>query len=182
MHGELTEPSQLANSQFFMEHQPPPSRGTKHKNHDVKQMDYAQNAHEEVIFPINNDEEQSNNDAEPHQWGDEDLGLDLDDDDDEEPNEDEEEPNKDEEDEEDEWHLDTTMMGKFKEYCAYAHHNFLPLSKEAMTTIELMATLKKKKAPLDTVDEIMEWHLKSSGLLREHEALANHPRYCSQKK
>ena len=88
---------------------------------------------------------------------------------------------EDEQEEEDPQHPDTSLRDNFKAYCDGAKKNFLPFTKEQEHAVKLLDTLQRKKAPLDTFDEVMEWHLKSCGKLHEHEQLSDNPQYKSQK-
>ena len=66
---------------------------------------------------------------------------------------------------------------QFREYCDTHADEFLDLTKEDKTSIRLMDVLKRKKAPLNAHAEVMEWHLRESDLLREHETLKDTLRY-----
>lgn len=58
------------------------------------------------------------------------------------------------------------MVMRFHGY-TYSHEDiFLPLSVETKSSIKLMDTLRRKKAPLDAYQEVMEWHLKETGVLK----------------
>lgn len=48
----------------------------------------------------------------------------------------------------------------FRAYCREVRDNMLPFSRDEVMSIELLAKLKQKKAPLDTYDDIMDWHIK----------------------
>ena len=63
-------------------------------------------------------------------------------------------------------------LDEFRSYCATHTTEHLPhLRKEAKASIKLMDALKRKKAPLNAFPEILEWHLKETGHLMEHETL-----------
>ena len=49
--------------------------------------------------------------------------------------------------------------------------------KEEITSIRLMDILRQKKAPLNAHQEVLEWHLKDKGRIREHESLKDAPEY-----
>ena len=71
----------------------------------------------------------------------------------------------------------TGMMHQFKEYCSDHAHNFLPLTREYISSIKLLDILKRKKAALNSFEEVMEWHLKDSNELAAHETLKDTDRY-----
>ena len=48
------------------------------------------------------------------------------------------------------------VLDLFKEYVTNAKQNFLELRRDEVTAIRLMHTLMRKKATLDTYDEVME--------------------------
>ena len=75
----------------------------------------------------------------------------------------------------------TEMLQQFREYCNTHDHRFLPLSKEDIASIKLMDVLRRKKAPLNAYAEVLEWHLKQSGELREHESLKDTSKYHHRK-
>ena len=103
--------------------------------------------------------------------------------------EEDEEEGSEEEDEEDQNSLssnenrdgntspDRTMLEQFHLYCTTHNEWFLPLSKEEITSIRLMDILRQKKAPLNAHQEVLEWHLKDKGWIREHESLKDAPEY-----
>lgn len=71
----------------------------------------------------------------------------------------------------------TEMLAKFREYCDTHPDKFLPLTKAQKTSIRLLATLKRKKAPLNAYPELLEWHLKETKHLMEHESLKDSTDY-----
>ena len=75
----------------------------------------------------------------------------------------------------------TEMLAQFREYCDTHSHYFLPLSKADRTSIRLLFTLRKKKAPLNAYPEILEWHLKETKHLMEHESLKDTTEYFHRK-
>ena len=54
----------------------------------------------------------------------------------------------------------TEMLNGFHDYCSTHDYNFVQLSKEEITSIKLLDILKRKKAPLNAFEEVLEWHLK----------------------
>ena len=50
----------------------------------------------------------------------------------------------------------------FKKCCRYARDHAQPFSQDDIASIELLALLKKKKAPLDTYDAVQQWHERHS--------------------
>ena len=71
----------------------------------------------------------------------------------------------------------TEMLAQFREYCDTHSHYFLPLSKADRTSIRLLVTLRKKKAPLNAYPELLEWHLKETKHLMQHETLKDTHEY-----
>ena len=71
-------------------------------------------------------------------------------------------------------------MLQFREYVAEAKESFAPLTKEEVSGIKLMDLLRKKKATLDTYDEVMRWHLVENEVLMEHQGLGEACGYLSR--
>ena len=76
---------------------------------------------------------------------------------------------------------DDSNLTSFQNYCDYAATHFAPLSKDHEAAIRLMDILKRKKAPLDTYDEVMEWHLRDKGLLLDGDTVAQCDSFISRK-
>ena len=64
----------------------------------------------------------------------------------------------------------TKSLQAFREYVAKAKRNFIPFTAEEKNAVKLMYTLWKKKATLDTYDSVMEWHLRATGAIQDHES------------
>ena len=88
-------------------------------------------------------------------------------------------------DETDDWNNDlvvnvninTEMRDSFKAYCERHRKEMLPfLTKEQVLGIKLLDVLKRKKAPMDTYEELMLWHFQSTNQLDEGETLKDLPR------
>ncbi len=76
----------------------------------------------------------------------------------------------------------TESQLSFAECCACAQQHYLPLDEHHVTAIKLMTLLRHKKAPLDTYDAVMEWHLRENGILQPHESLRHaRDRYIGRK-
>ena len=72
----------------------------------------------------------------------------------------------------------TQMLTKFRAFCDTHSHNFLPLSRQEVTFIKLLNALKSQKAPLCAAyPSLLEWHLKETQHLREHESPKDTPKY-----
>ena len=71
----------------------------------------------------------------------------------------------------------TQMLTKFREFCDSHSYHFLPLCKEEESSIKLLNALKSQKAPLRAYPALLEWHLKETGHLREHETLKDSQKY-----
>lgn len=72
------------------------------------------------------------------------------------------------------------VLAKFRKYCEQHNHNFLHLSKATKASIRLMDVLKRK-APLNAFEGVLEWHLKETGKLRQHEKLGDAEDYNHRK-
>ena len=69
-------------------------------------------------------------------------------------------------------------LREFRSFCRDHHYNFLPnLKKQEITSLKLMATLRRKKTPLNAYKEVLEWHLKETNHLRDHESLKDTTKY-----
>ena len=73
-----------------------------------------------------------------------------------------------------------TMRDQFREYATYMRHHSGPLAPEEITSIKLLNILKEKKAPLNTFEDLMVWHLVAKGELKEGQKLGDHPGYCGR--
>ena len=74
-----------------------------------------------------------------------------------------------------------TIMSNCDEFMMEAQ-KYLPLNKIQRTAIELLSVLRRTKASLDTHESVMEWHLRSTGTLRQHETLGGADDYVTRKK
>jgi hypothetical protein len=72
------------------------------------------------------------------------------------------------------------IRDQFIEYVNGMVNNHVPLSADEKRSVRLMAALRKKQVALNGYPEIMEWHLKDSGLLREHEKLSSSSHYIGR--
>ena len=54
---------------------------------------------------------------------------------------------------------------------AQIHHG--PLRRQEVQAIKLLDILRKKRATLDTYDEVMEWHLRQMGMISDNEGLGD---------
>ena len=68
-------------------------------------------------------------------------------------------------------------LDDFHSFCDSHQKKFKELTKEEEGSIKLMDILRRKKAPLNAFPEVLEWHLKESGKLREHESLKDTENY-----
>lgn len=62
-------------------------------------------------------------------------------------------------------------VSAFNKYATYAKGNFMSLTEVEAKAVRIMYKLIKKKAPLDTYEEVMKWHLRESGQMLPHETL-----------
>lgn len=75
-----------------------------------------------------------------------------------------------------------TCSNQFKSYVRHAFQNFANLEEKEQAAVRLMRTLLKKKASLDTYEAVMEWHLNTSGKLRQGASLGKSEHFVSRKK
>jgi len=78
--------------------------------------------------------------------------------------------------------VDNYTLAKFKAYCAYAQQNFCEYDENEEAAIKSMQVLRKKKATLDTYDAVMEWHLRTTGVLQEQQTLGDACQYLIRQK
>jgi len=71
----------------------------------------------------------------------------------------------------------TQILKKFKAYCDEHFDNFLQLTTEEKTSIKLLDVIRRK-APLNAYQQLLEWHLKETGKLQDHEQLGDAEGYC----
>ena len=69
--------------------------------------------------------------------------------------------------------LDRSMKEQFQAYCDDMGKNYMPLNANEEMSIKLLDVLATKKAPLNTHDEILMWHLHATGVLSKEETLRN---------
>ena len=73
------------------------------------------------------------------------------------------------------------MLSGFQAYCDTHSHYFLPLTRSDRTSIRLLDSLKRKKAPLNAFEELLEWHLKETKVLEAHETIKDTSEYFHRK-
>lgn len=66
----------------------------------------------------------------------------------------------------------TTIRDQFLSYIDDVVGNQVALTQDEKRSIRLLAAMRKKKVALNGYKEVMEWHLKESGLVRDHESAA----------
>lgn len=71
---------------------------------------------------------------------------------------------------------------QFRAFVRHAYQHFGVLEEKEKAAIRIMRTLQRKKAPLDTYDSVMEWHLIESGKLRRGAPLGKSPFFVSRDK
>ena len=59
---------------------------------------------------------------------------------------------------------DTSICDQFREYCDEMRHHTPSMSAKMKSCIKLMDVLKQKKAPLDTYNNILLWHLHETNI------------------
>lgn len=73
------------------------------------------------------------------------------------------------------------IRNNFRKYCEEAHH-LDGISKEEEDALNLLRILRKSKASLTMYEQIMEWHLKSKGVLHEWEKVSGTSHFLSRRK
>ena len=75
------------------------------------------------------------------------------------------------------------IMGKqFTAFVRHSYQHIVDLNEVEMDAVKIMHKLIKKKATLDTYDDVVEWHLRSSKLLLAHEPLGTSKLFISREK
>ena len=74
----------------------------------------------------------------------------------------------------------TWIRDQFRKYVDAHTSNHAALNPDEKRAIKLLAALRKKKVALNGYPEIMEWHLKESGLLRDHETVSGSKHYIGR--
>ncbi len=72
------------------------------------------------------------------------------------------------------------MRDQFKEYATKMSEKAGPLTKADIASIQLLDIMRRKKAPLNTYEDLLIWHLVEKGELEEGETLANHEDYLTR--
>jgi hypothetical protein len=86
--------------------------------------------------------------------------------------------------EEERFHRETRKVltwQRFKEYVEGARNNFQALTEVEVRAIKIMRTLIKKRAPLDTYQAVMAWHLQETGQLAWDEQVGQCSHFISRK-
>ena len=81
----------------------------------------------------------------------------------------------------DEQHADEDMRFKFRAYALSHADEFPPLKAAERTQIKLLNILKRKRAPLNAYQELLEWHLKEKQHLGANESLKDTKFYTDRK-
>jgi hypothetical protein len=75
----------------------------------------------------------------------------------------------------------TKMREEFRAYCANARANFREIfTKSEARAVKLLHILRQKRAPLDTYDEIMDWHHRVPGDFDGRESVESRRGYLSR--
>ena len=77
--------------------------------------------------------------------------------------------------------VDEGMRTKFRAYALSHADEFPPLKDAEITQIKLLDILKRKRAPLNAYQELLEWHLKESQFLQANESLKDTRYYTDRK-
>jgi hypothetical protein len=73
----------------------------------------------------------------------------------------------------------TWIRSNWHEYCEKAK-DFRPLTEDQVNAIRLLHLLQQKDAAINTYDEVMAWHLRSTNKLRAHEPPSVSPHYIGR--
>lgn len=77
----------------------------------------------------------------------------------------------------------TNIRQQFRDYVAKAKQHWFPkLTDQQVRGIRLLHILGKKRAPLDTYDDIMHWHFQDTGELQADDKLQDTDLYVSRQK
>ena len=120
-------------------------------------------------------------DKEPSESEEEDVPVQLDESEEELEADSEEELDEEEAKEEANTGINMEMRAKFKEYVDEHERHFAPFKESEVTQIRLLDTLKRKRAPLNAYQEVLEWHLKETKVLQAHETLQHTLNYKNRK-
>jgi hypothetical protein len=55
------------------------------------------------------------------------------------------------------------LLENFRTYSDHAQQHFIPFTNHQQILYQLMTTLRTTKASLDTYEDVMEWHLMTTG-------------------
>jgi hypothetical protein len=70
----------------------------------------------------------------------------------------------------------------FKDFATYSKQNVNGLNEIQSKAVKIMHKLIRKRAPLDTYEAVMRWHLLECGLLKKHESLGDCPQFITRQK
>ena len=76
----------------------------------------------------------------------------------------------------------STASRHFKKYVRNVYKNHLDFDKDEIDAIKLMHMLIRKKATLDTFEEVMEWHYRAAGMLKPHESYGKSKLFIGREK
>ena len=78
--------------------------------------------------------------------------------------------------------IDRNIRANFAEHTKHAAHNFLDLTWSEVNAIKLLWKLRQTPASLKTHQDVMEWHLRANGELKQHESVGRSRHHISPKK
>lgn len=122
-------------------------------------------------------EESDDEDEDEESMEEDDEVIPFGDDDEEEFSDDDEESDS---DEPDVMGINTEILENWEDYVARAKEDFDVLSPQMQTAIRLMLAIRRKKASLDTYNDVLEWHLRECGKIRENERASDSFDYISR--
>lgn len=70
----------------------------------------------------------------------------------------------------------------FKDFATYSKQHVNGLNEIQSKAVKIMHKLIRKRAPLDTYEAVMRWHLLECGLLKKHESLGDCPQFITRQK
>ncbi len=75
---------------------------------------------------------------------------------------------------------DHSLLDDYQKYLEYANNHLVDFDEDERVAIELLWTLRRTKAALNTYEAIMFWHFRARKLLKPHEKLGKCPYYISR--
>ena len=78
--------------------------------------------------------------------------------------------------------VSTEALDRFIKFVQQTDIDYCPFSRDETSAVQLLHVLRRKRATMDTYEEVMEWHYRASGEIGPHQRLGDAPGYISRKK